>query len=94
MKRIQNGPMLQDKYITGEIAQDFLCIQWVEAFSMLEAQNMTQNSSAHLYDEGDTIHLCQINRVWAQGVLVEESSKGTLVSAHLPTLESLVRNYA
>ena len=63
MKRIQDVPMLQDKYITGEIAQDFLCIQWVEAFSMLEAQNMTQNSSAHLYDEGDTIHLCQINRV-------------------------------
>ena len=61
MKWIQNSPLLQDKCITGQVPREFLCIQWVEAFSKLEAQN-------------------------------EESSKGTLVSAHFPTLESLVRN--
>ena len=41
------------------------CIQRIEAFSMLEAKKMTQNSGAHLCKEGDPIHVCQINSIGA-----------------------------
>ena len=55
---------------------------------------MTQDSGVHLYNEGDTIHFVSDKQsMGAGGIWFKESSKGTLVSAYFPTLESLVRNY-
>ena len=48
--------MLQSKYITWQVPRRNLYVQWVEAFSMLEAQNMMQNSGSHLCAEGNTNH--------------------------------------
>ena len=75
MKGIRNGPMLQIKYVTWQVQRRNLYAQSVEAFSMLEAQDMMQNSG---------IPSCQINRLWTQG-----GYGLTLGSAHLPALESL-----
>ena len=61
---------------------------------MLEAQDRTQDSGVHLYNEGDTIHFVSDKQsMGAGGIRFKESSKGTLVSAYFPNLESLVRNY-
>ena len=45
MKGVQNGPMLQSQYVTWQVPRSRnLYVQSVEAFSMLEAQDMMQNS--------------------------------------------------
>lgn len=56
MKGIRDGPMLQSKYVTWHVPRRNLYVHWIEAFSMLEAQNMMQNSGIHLCAERNTNH--------------------------------------
>ena len=54
MKWIQNSPMLQDRYIAGQVPREFLCTQWSEAFSTLEAQRRCK--AVALYSSTKVMH--------------------------------------